>query len=56
MAHDCAGLGIHFASVKAFVVVALLLSVVAIYPLINDLQTDRWQGSYRLLLDKVGPR
>ncbi len=36
-------------------VVALLLSVVAVYPLVNDLRTDRWEGSYRLLLDKVGP-
>ncbi|GAB4814122.1 hypothetical protein N2152v2_001168 [Parachlorella kessleri] len=49
----CAGLGIHFASVKAFVVVALLLSIVATYPLVNDLNTKEWDGAYRLVLGQA---
>lgn len=48
------GLGIHFASMRAFVAVALLLSLVAIYPLVDDLQTDRWAPTYTLVLNQVG--
>ena len=34
-------------------VVALLLSIVAIYPLVNDLKTKEWDGAYRLVLGQV---
>ncbi|KAL4440168.1 hypothetical protein ABPG75_003169 [Micractinium tetrahymenae] len=48
----CTGLGVYFASVKQFIVAALLLSLVAIYPLCSNLTSQRWAASYTLVADQ----
>jgi hypothetical protein len=44
---------VYFASVKQFVAAALLLSLVAVYPLASNLTSQAWADSYTLLVEKV---
>jgi hypothetical protein len=53
VAEACRGLGVYLASLKAMVIVALLLSVCAAYPLVNNLKTQRWARDYALVVDGV---
>jgi hypothetical protein len=48
IAEVCAGLGVYLSSLQAAVVLALLLSVCSIYPLANNLTTQRWARQYAL--------
>jgi len=48
IAEVCTGLGVYLASLQAAVLLALLLSLCAIYPLVNNLNTQRWSGHYTL--------
>lgn len=49
----CSGLGVYFASLRQFIVAALLLSLVAIYPLANNAVNQKWSNAYRLEVDQV---
>lgn len=48
IAEVCTGLGVYLASLQAAVLLALLLSLCAIYPLVDNLNTQRWPGHYTL--------
>lgn len=54
IAEVCTGLGVYFASLQAAVVLAILLSICCIYPLVDNLTSQRWGPNYNLILSKGG--
>lgn len=49
VAEVCTGLGVYLASLQAAVILAFLLSLVCIYPLVNNIKSQRWADEYSLL-------
>jgi hypothetical protein len=54
MGFPVAGVGVYLACMRASSLVALVLCLLAIYPLADNLTTQRWSGSYTLIIDQVG--
>lgn len=54
MGFPVAGVGVYLACMRASSLVALVLCLLAIYPLADNLTTQLWSGSYTLIIDKVG--
>lgn len=53
IAEVCTGLGVYLASLQAAVLLALMLSVLCIYPLVDDIKTQRWAQDYTLVVHGV---
>ena len=49
IAEVCTGLGVYLASLQATVLLALMLSLVCIYPLVDNVKNQRWASEYSLL-------
>ena len=49
VAEVCTGLGVYLASLQAAVILAFLLVLVCIYPLVNNIKSQRWADEYSLL-------
>lgn len=52
IAEVCTGLGVYFASLQAAVFLAILLSLCCIYPLVDNVTSQRWGPNYNLILSK----
>ena len=50
VAEVCTGLGVYLASLQATVLLALLLSIAMIYPLVDNLNSQRWAEEYTLYM------
>lgn len=50
IAEVCTGLGVYLASLKSAILLACLLSVCAIYPIVDNLHTQRWADNYNLFV------
>lgn len=50
IAQGCLGLGMYFYTIKWLCALALLLSVVYMYPLVDNLGTQGWAARYTLQL------
>lgn len=50
IAEVCTGLGVYLASLQAAIILACLLSICAIYPLVDNMNTQRWADSYQLFI------
>jgi len=48
IAEVCTGLGVYLASLQATVLLVLMLSVLCIYPLVNNVKSQRWAEEYSL--------
>jgi hypothetical protein len=49
VAEVCTGLGVYLASLQATVLLVLMLSVLCIYPLVDNVKSQRWAEEYSLL-------
>lgn len=48
VAEVCTGLGVYLASLQATVLLAVLLSICMIYPLVDNIKSQRWAKEYTL--------
>lgn len=48
VAEVCTGLGVYLASLQATVLLALMLSICAIYPLVDNIKTQKWAREYNV--------
>jgi hypothetical protein len=49
IAEVCTGLGVYLASLQATVLLVLMLSVLCIYPVVDNVKSQRWAEDYSLL-------
>jgi hypothetical protein len=49
IAEVCTGMGVYFASLQATVLLVFMLSVLCIYPLVDNVKSQRWADGYSLL-------
>jgi hypothetical protein len=50
IAEVCTGLGVYLASLQATVLLVLMLSVLCIYPVVDNVKSQRWAEEYSLLI------